>query len=155
MLDNCDIKERWSGVNELIERWLAARQSLIVQFCAISGIHEFSPQGIANKNRLQKFCQLLLDYASTGHFEVFYQLLLEAEAFEDGSAEAAKSLLPKINATTTTALDFNDRYVDTASTGSNTLAKDLSRLGEVLAARFDYEDQLIAVTHVAHREQVA
>lgn len=155
MLDNCDIKERWSGVNELIERWLAERQSLIVQYCAISGIHEFSPQGTANKGRLQKFCQLLLDYASAGHFEVFYQLLREAEAFQDGSAEAAMSLLPKINATTTAALDFNDRYGDTQVPGASVLAKDLSRLGEVLAERFDYEDQLIAITHVAHREQVA
>lgn len=154
MLDNCDIKERWSGVNELIERWLAERQSLIVQFCAISGIHEFSPQGVANKSRLQKFCQLLLDYASAGHFEVFYQLLREAEAFEDGSVEAAQALLSKIGATTTAALDFNDRYGDMAG-GAGTLAKDLSRLGEVLAERFDFEDQLIAVTHVAHREQVA
>jgi regulator of sigma D len=154
MLDNCDIKERWSGVNELIARWLGERQSLIVQYCAVSGVHEFSPQGSANRNRLQKFCQLLLDYVSAGHFEVYYQLIREAEAFEDGSAEAAKALLPEINGTTADALDFNDKYVDAQSIGVN-LAKDLSRLGEVLAARFDHEDHLISVLHHAHREQVA
>jgi regulator of sigma D len=154
MLDNCDIKERWSGVNELIARWLGERQSLIVQYCAISGIHEFSPQG-ANRNRLQKFCQLLLDYVSAGHFEVYYQLLREAEAFQDGSAEAAKALLPEINGTTAEALDFNDKYADAQPVGLQNLARDLSRLGEVLAARFDHEDHLISVLHAAHREQVA
>lgn len=154
MLDNCDIKERWSGVNELISRWLTERQSLIVQYCAISGVHELSPQGSANRNRLQKFCQLLLDYVSVGHFEVYYQLLREAEAFQDGSAEAAKALLPEINATTAQTLDFNDKYADAQTIGPN-LARDLSRLGEVFAERFDYEDQLISVLHAAHGEQVA
>lgn len=155
MLDNCDIKERWSGVDVLIERWLAERQSLIVQFCGISGVHELSPQRGANRGRLQKFCQLLLDYVSVGHFEVYYQLLREAEAFQDGSAETAQALLPEINATTTAALDFNDKYADAEPGGVNVLAKDLSQLGEVLATRFDHEDQLIAVLHAAHREQVA
>ena len=154
MLDNCDIKERWSGVNALIARWLGERQSLIVQYCAVSGVHEFSPQGSANRNRLQKFCQLLLDYVSAGHFEVYYQLLREAEAFQDGSAEAAKALLPEINGTTAESLDFNDKYADAQTVGAN-LAKDLSRLGEILAARFDLEDQLISVLHACHREQVA
>jgi regulator of sigma D len=154
MLDNCDIKERWGRVNQLIERWLGERQSLIVQYCAISGVHEFSPQGPANRNRLQKFCQLLLDYVSAGHFEVYYQLLREAEAFQDGSADAARALLPEINGTTAEALDFNDRYAD-AQTISPNLAKDLSRLGEVFATRFDHEDHLISVLHACHREQVA
>jgi regulator of sigma D len=155
MLDNCDIKARWSGVDELLERWLKERQSLIVQFCALSGVHEFAPQNSSNRNRLQKFCQLLPDYASTGHFEVYYELIREAEAFQDGSSELAKELLPAIAATTEAALDFSDKYTVAAPTEHGLLAKDLSRLGEVLAARFDYEDQLIAAMHAAHREQVA
>ena len=74
MLENCDIKERWSGVDKLVERWLEERQSLIVQFCALSGVHELSGNN-ASRGRLQKFCQLLLDYVSAGHFEVFYELV--------------------------------------------------------------------------------
>src|SRR5690606_22538204 len=50
MLDNCDIKARWSGVDELLERWLKERQSLIVQFCALSGVNEFAPQNTNNRN---------------------------------------------------------------------------------------------------------
>lgn len=156
MLENCDIKERWSGVNKLVERWLAERQAVIVQFCALSGVHELSPQtSIINSVRLKHFCEMLVDYVSTGHFEVYYELLREAEAFKDGSAEAANALIPLINATTADALDFNDKYVDKTQIPIAGLAKDLSRLGEIFAERFDYEDQLIHTTHSNHREQVA
>lgn len=157
MLDNCDIKERWSGVNKLIERWLAERQAVIVQFCAISGVHVLSPQSaVANRQRLQRFCQLLLDYVSAGHFEVYYELLREAEAFQDGSADLATALMPKINATTAQVLDFSDKYAEADQQHTLTnLAKDLSRLGEILAERFDYEDRLIDAMHSCHREQVA
>ncbi|HSB96406.1 MAG TPA: sigma D regulator [Spongiibacteraceae bacterium] len=156
MLENCDIRERWSGVNKLIERWLAERQAVIVQFCAISGVHELSPQSsAANRQRLQKYCQLLLDYVSAGHFEVYYELLREAEAFQDGSADAATALMPEINATTAQALDFSDKYAESEQPPTASLAKDLSRLGEILAERFDYEDRLINAMHSCHREQVA
>ena len=156
MLDNCDIKERWTGVNKLIERWLAERQAVIVQFCAISGVHVLSPQSaVANRQRLQRYCQLLLDYVSAGHFEVYYELLREAEAFQDGSAELATALMPQINATTALALDFSDKYAEAQQPVLGNLAKDLSRLGEILAERFDYEDQLIDAMHSCHREQVA
>ena len=39
MLDQCTKEERWSGVNTMIDRWLKDRQTLIVQFCAVSGVH--------------------------------------------------------------------------------------------------------------------
>ena len=154
MLENCDIKTRWGAVDELIERWLEERQSLIVQYCAISGIQ--TAQRSTNPERLQKFCQLLLDYVSAGHFEVYYEIIREAEAFEDGSADVAKTLLPKITAATQNALDFNDTYAECQHIDEpGILAKDLSALGEDFATRFDLEDQLISALHSCHREQVA
>jgi regulator of sigma D len=154
MLENCDIKTRWGAVNELIERWLDERQALIVQYCAISGIQK--AQQATNPTRLQKFCQLLLDYVSAGHFEIYYELIREAEAFDDGTAELAKPLLPQITATTQIALDFNDTYAECEAVGEpGVLAKGLSELGETLATRFELEDQLIAALHACHREQVA
>lgn len=138
----------------MIDRWLQERQLLIVQFCAVSGVHEFRPKSERSQQRLQKFCQLLVDYVSSGHFEVYYQLLREAEEFEDGSAELAKSLFPYINATTETALEFNDSYASNDSDLA-TLSKSLSKLGETLASRFELEDRLIEVMHDAHRELVA
>lgn len=157
MLDNCDIRERWSGVDTLIARWLKERQQVIVDYCAISGVQALSTQAAASRRaRVQTFCQHLLDYISSGHFEVYYELLREAEEFKDGTAERAQALLPAITGTTQGVLDFNDRYVEgDEATEPGLLAKDLSRLGEVLAERFDFEDQLIAELHAVHRELVA
>ncbi len=153
MLDNCTIQERWTGVNELIERWLQARQSIIVKFCDLSGIHEQRTETDSPSTRLQTFCQQLVDYLSAGHFEVYYELLREAEAFADGSADQAHALLPGINATTAQAMAFNDRFVD-AEGLLTTLPKSLSQLGETLESRFELEDQLIDLLHESHREQV-
>ncbi len=153
MLDDCTIKERWLNVNELVERWLTERQAVIVQFCALSGVHLQSPQRGSNTARLQRFCQLLLDYVSAGHFEIYYELVREAEEFKDGSVDTANQLLPLITATTETLLDFNDRYIDTKP--GIELAQSLSQLGETLAERFELEDQLIEALHTCHREQVA
>ena len=154
MLDNCTIEERWSGVNELIDRWLQERQAIIVQFCALSGVHDLSTNADPSNIRLQHFCQLLVDYLSAGHFEVYFQLMREAEDFDDGSADTAKSLIAKITATTEVAMGFNDRYVD-AEGSMESLPKSLSTLGETLASRFELEDQLISCTHEAHRVEVA
>ena len=154
MLDQCTIKERFEGVNQMIERWLQERQALIVQYCALSGIHEHSPDTEAATARLDHFCALLVDYASAGHFEIYYQLIREAEAFDDGSAEKANALLPRIVDSTETAMDFHDKYTDCARQLTE-LPQDLSGLGETLASRFDLEDRLINTLHEAHREQVA
>lgn len=158
MLENCDIKERWSGVEALVERWLTDRQALIVNYCAISGIQALGASGTGGNRheRLQKFCQQLLDYLSAGHFEIYHELLREAEEFKDGSIALARRLLPAITSTTEAGLHFNDRYAEVASvTEPGELAKDLSQLGETLAERFDYEDRLIASLHAVHRELAA
>jgi regulator of sigma D len=153
MLDNCSIEERWSGVNQLIERWLQERQSLILNFCGLSGVHELRENADPSNIRLQNFCQLLMDYVSAGHFEIYYQLIREAEVFEDGSEKLAQALMPDITATTSIAITFNDIYAD-ANANLDKLPKSLSKLGETLASRFDMEDQLINTLHESHREQV-
>ena len=153
MLDQCTKEERWSGVSELIQRWLQERQSLIVQFCALSGVHEFSPKQDDSDLRLGKFCQQLVDYVSTGHFEVYYQLIREAEEFQDGSVEIAKKVIPRINAATEIAMEFNDTYTDAKAPFTH-LSQHLSQLGETMASRFEFEDRLINVLHESHREEV-
>ena len=154
MLDECTIKERFDGVTQLLDRWLQERQDLIVQFCALSGINEYRPASDSAASRLEHFCQVLVDYASAGHFEVYYQLIREAEEFEDGSAETAQALLPSIINSTEIAMDFHDKYADAKGPFTH-LPRDLSKLGETLAERFENEDRLIDTLHEAHREQVA
>jgi len=154
MLENCQTaQERWGGVSEIIDAWLSERQALISSFVALPS----ATIGEELNSRLSLFCDLLMDYLSSGHFEVYEQLLLEGKAFDDGSAEAGEKILPKIQPSTDVALDFND---DFQSIDSPTLAdirefsSRLSRLGEALEERFDLEDKMIAVLHESHREQV-
>ena len=156
MLETCSKEERWAGVDQIIERWLQSRQALIVEFCAISGVHQYTPNTPRSKLRLQKLCQLLVDYVSAGHFEIYYQLIREAEEFQDGSAKLGKALLPLIDESTEKSLAFNDAY---ATAGFEKpipgLAETLSQLGETLVSRFEIEDQLIDALHYAHATQVA
>lgn len=157
MLENCKTKEeRWGGVNDLIERWLAERQELIVLYCSLSGVHAFSPNSVQSVQKLRKFCQILVDYVSAGHFEVYDQLSQEAEAFGDGSEKLLAEYYPNITLTTEVALDFNDKF-DTdehCQQKMGSLKADLSRLGEVLVARFEMEDNLIEALHNSHAELV-
>jgi len=153
MLERCrNAKERWGGVSEIIDTWLAERQVLISRFVGLPA--QDVTEGLDSAS--ERFCQLLVDYLSSGHFEVYEQLLREGDQFDDDSVEQAQALLPLIQDSTDVALDFNDRY----STLSNPTVQDvrefanaLSELGVALEERFALEDRMIEVLHTAHREQ--
>lgn len=153
MLEKCkSAQERWGGVSEIIDSWLTERQQLISHFVNL-------PQNPVTElaEPLQGFCQILVDYLSSGHFEVYEQLLKEGSEFNDGSLEEAQTLFPKIQVSTDAALDFNDTF--SAFSGvtlkdMHELADQLSRLGESLEERFTLEDQMIEILHIAHQDQV-
>ena len=155
MLDNCkDLRDRWGGVSEIIDRWLQARQEMLVQYCNLSNIPAFDSNNHEHGSKLQSLCELLVDYISAGHFEVYQQLMEECRAFGDQAGlNQAHSLLDEVHATTQSALDFNDKYLETDDL--DTLTDDLSQLGESLAARFEVEDRMIEVLHTAHQRQAS
>ena len=153
MLENCKTKEeRHEGVETLLNKWLEERQELIVLYCSMSGTSSFSPDCSSSITKLRRFCQILLDYVSAGHFEVYGQLVKEAEAYCDGTETLLESLYPQLRATTETALAFNDTYdTDDHCRDAMALLKDrLSTLGEVMDQRFALEDELIQVLHKSH-----
>src|SRR5690606_39464282 len=93
MLENCrNARERWGGVSELIDRWLKERQELLVQYCELSGESDFS-QTDALREKFVRLCEVLVDYVSAGHFEVYEQLIQEAREFNDGRSEEHTSEL--------------------------------------------------------------
>lgn len=154
MLEKCrNAQERWGGVSEIIDHWLEERQELISTFVHLP--EQSVEEGLSKQ--VERFCELLMDYLSSGHFEVYEQLLREGSEFDDGSVEAAQTLFPKIQISTDAALDFNDKY---AASGTLTvrlvkeMANDLSVLGERLEERFELEDQMISVLHTSHRSLV-
>jgi regulator of sigma D len=154
MLEKCrNAQERWGGVHQLIDRWLGERRELVQAYTALSK----SAQAPAiNCESLQGFCELLVDYVSAGHFEVYEQLTSEARAFNDQRGlELAKRIYPRIEAITEAALAFNDRCDNGDSRDNASLVAELDRLGPLLHERFELEDCLIEVLHNAHQEQVA
>lgn len=149
------MRERWGGTHALIDRWLEERRELIVLFCEASGIQP-STQKTQSAEHTQKFCQVLLDYISAGHFEIYQQLLEEEQEFGGRALHVMRDIYPQLTATTDKAITFNDKY-DTSEHCEQLkadLARDLSTLGEALALRFELEDQLIETLHNAHRAQL-
>ena len=124
--------------SSLLQRWLVERQELLSRYCALSSTLTQRASSAATRGKLDRFCEVLVDYVSAGHFEVYRELLDAGE--RRGVADGA-ALYRQIVPTTAVALDFNDRYFRSAS--SQTLSRDLSQLGQVLASRFDWEDALI------------
>lgn len=137
-------QQKWGGNQLLIDKWLEQRQHVLVEYCELAGLPPFRRESTAlpTTANVKRFCQLLIDYISKGHFEVF-------NAIETGSfpiRSNAKSLINGINKSTDLALRFNDLYVklDDATALVN-LDNDLSKLGSFLEERFALEDQLIAL----------
>lgn len=154
MLENCKTaQERWGGTHQMIDRWLEGRKSVLVHYFDIS-VEKAKEE---DNQALQIFCEVLMDYVSAGHFEVYEQLVREAKEFNDGGIELAKKLYPKLEATTARILDFNDRYDTVVHTLAHqeSLSDDLSSIGETMTERFELEDQLIERLHNIHREQIA
>lgn len=152
MLDNCrTARERWGGVTTIIDRWLEERQELLVRFYRVStGNVDEDVRG----EKLRRLCEILVDYVSAGHFEVYDQLIKEGREFSDtdGLKEGSR-LFVIIDQTTEQVLDFNDKYQETDDLSS--LDDDLSQLGVALETRFEAEDGMIAVLHTAHKDLVS
>ena len=146
-------QQRWKEVDLLLARWLEERQEVLVRFCTISRVRPISEAADKHQAHFHRFCEVLVDYISAGHFEIYEQLLQEAKAFQDGSLDVARQLYPVIEKTTEVVLDFNDKCIEQGDTRQ--LARDLSQLGEALEARFEAEDRLIESLHQAHSHLVA
>lgn len=151
MLEGCkNARERWSGVHGMVDKWLHDRQDLIVCYSELA--QQAKADTPVNSKQVQKLCNIMVDYTSAGHFEIFEQLCREAEAFSDQKAiELSQKILPLIQVSTDVILDFNETC-DSSGDLEKALPAELSNLGEHLADRFQHEDILIETLHTAHQE---
>ena len=151
MLESCqNAQERWGGVHLLIDRWLQERGELDTAYTALSS----ASASAVDIQGLQRFCEILVDYVSAGHFEVYEQLTNEAKAFGDQRGlDLAKQIYPRIEAITEVALAFNDRCDNGDCRDGVSVGEELNRLGQLLHERFELEDCLIEVLHNAHQQQ--
>ncbi|MAT91004.1 MAG: Rsd/AlgQ family anti-sigma factor [Halioglobus sp.] len=145
-------KQQFAVVEQLLLRWLKERREVLARYAemvvAVQG-------GLAEADLGQRqaaLCELLVDYVSAGHFEVYHELIEEAESFGDGNG-LAQRLMPAIGDTTEVILAYEEKYGSDAGRQKK-LKRDLSALGEVLESRFTLEDQLIADLHGRHRREV-
>ncbi|MFP5431344.1 MAG: Rsd/AlgQ family anti-sigma factor [Gammaproteobacteria bacterium] len=134
-------------VETLVRGWLQERQSLIVQ---MMGLTDPVPgDSVPMAERLQTFCEVLMDYVSAGYFEVYDELLAEGEAQGRSVLAEGQALFQRLQPSLDAIMSFNDRHE--APEDEERLAglsQELSRLGLVLEERFQLEDRMIALLHV-------
>ena len=148
-----DPRQQFQAVEDLLTRWLRERRDLLGRYTEIVVTLDGEADAEAKKQRQRALCELLVDYISAGHFEVYHELVNEAETFADGSSAMAEQLMPAIGDTTEVILAYEEKYGD-GDNHPGTLKRDLSALGEVLESRFALEDRLIAGLHNSHRRLV-
>ncbi|MDN4502106.1 sigma D regulator [Alteromonadaceae bacterium BrNp21-10] len=142
-------KQKWGGRHSAIDKWLTERQLLLVQYCELAGIPPYQRQdnALPEKEKIQAFCELLMDYVSAGHFEVYGKLTDNDSAGND----LENTIYPKISESTDSALQFNDAYTEIQNdTNMKEFDVALSKLGQQLEERFELEDQLIQSLHNDH-----
>jgi len=130
--------------DDIIDAWLIERQELLTQFVAL-------PQMSVSDNVVQtlhSFCEAMVDYSSRGHFNVYEQLLKQIADHNAQHLDITNVLLGKIHDTTDKIVIFDDEYgaVEKLSIQDvGHFSGRLSRLGEVLTERFNYEDELMGL----------
>lgn len=138
-------KEKWGGMHQIIDTWLNERKELLVQYCQLAGLPPFekSDNSLPSKEDVESFCEILMDYISAGHFELYDKIIEECESGSKNE-QLAEEIFPRITDTTDMALTFNDSYAN-ISEGDEMKGFDtnLAKLGETMEERFELEDQLL------------
>ncbi len=135
--------ERRTQSRDLITKLLAERKEMFALYCEVAGLEPF-PCKVSTKEKLQEFCQILMDYVAFGHFEVFYRISNGTERRAQ-TIEIAKEVYPSYVDATDVVVAFNDKYDNSDhELVMDAISSDLSRLGEELAIQVDLEDRLVA-----------
>lgn len=132
-------------VEALVGRWLEERQALI---SAWSSLQQAAQDGSELPDRLEAFSEILMDYVSAGHFEVYDELIAEAERLDSLDASGSQALLERLRDTTDAAIRFNDLCDNPRDpVALALLPRELPILGLELESRFQTEDRLLALLH--------
>ena len=135
---------------EKLDALVSARTETLSLLAGLADSQPFHPDAEMEK-ALRKFCEALIDYTASAHFQL-YRYLADNKERRGTVLSVADELYPKIVETSDMILRFNDKYEAMSLDNSiEFLAVDLSNLGECIADRIQYEDQVIqAMTGPAH-----
>jgi len=135
-------KERRYAAKTKLNTLMASRTETLALFNQLAGMRPFNPEDDVQM-ALQEFCEALVDYTASAHFQL-YRFIDEGTERRTKVLEIAKQVYPRIADTTQQILDFNEKYDAEENCKSlSGLDQDLSGLGEILADRILYEDQVI------------
>lgn len=143
---NANARQRWGGHHQAVDKWLEERQEMLIRYCQMAGLppYEKGPKGLPDSEDIKTFCQVLVDYVSTGHFEIYEQLVHSADVQDEEMRKVTLHVYPLITVTTERVLNFNDKYAEvTDNDALREFDQDLSTLGEALEVRMELEDQLL------------
>lgn len=140
------LSERRARARKEIKQLIDERNRVLAQYYHLASCADEDRESNESILKLlQEFCQELVDYLATGHFEL-YRRIEDGDERRDEIITLAQSIFDRITDTTEVAIDFNDLY-DTKKGDPAESVKDLpsqlSRLGESLAIRMDLEDKFI------------
>jgi regulator of sigma D len=134
-------RRRKSG--EKLDALVRSRTETLALLADLAGRQPFHADA-STERALRKFCEALIDYTASAHFQL-YRFLADNRERRQAVLAIADELYPKIVETTDAILRFNDKYEAMSIDGSmEFLAHDLSSLGECIADRIQYEDRVIA-----------
>ena len=135
-------QERRVDSHSHLHTLLETRNESLSLFNQLAEMRPFSPDR-ESQLLLQEFCEAIVDYTASAHFQL-YRFIDDGTERRSDISQLADNVYPQIADMTKVILAFNEKYDD--SDHSNDLAEladDLSQLGEVLADRILLEDQLI------------
>lgn len=151
--------ERRARTRKEIKQLIEDRNNVLSQYYNLAKLTEDYNHNDDKEGTLdlvEEFCQELVDYMATGHFEI-YRRIEEGNERRDDITKLANRILPRINDTTQIAVAFNDLYDSSNSINDDAvdqLPNYLAKLGEELATRIDLEDQFINLLLTSSRPEL-
>lgn len=136
------IQERRGESHDNIKTLVTTRTDTLSLYSKLATKTPFSTDKSTQK-LLQEFCESLIDYTATAHFQL-YRHIDENKERRQPVQHLAQNIYPEIASITQKILDFNDKYdCQDECHNFNNLEIDLSHLGELLADRIEMEDKVI------------
>jgi regulator of sigma D len=135
--------DRRQKSREKLEALVTSRTATLSLLTDLAGRRPFLPEPAVEK-ALREFCEALIDYTASAHFQL-YRYLADNRERRSSVLSIADELYPRIVETTDQILRFNDKY-EAMSLGNSVefLAVDLSSLAECIAERIQCEDEVIS-----------
>ena len=138
------VNEARADSRQKMDSLLGARKETLSLYSELAALRPFQEEEDVTVV-LQEFCETLMDYTASAHFQL-YRFLEDGTERRQNIKKIAEKVYPNISVTTEQFLDFNDKYDEAKQKGEHftSLDHDLSSLGEILADRILYEDQVIS-----------